>query len=211
MTKRNEVENQQNVFLEGAGAPAASLGNEGQMYINTSNGNIYGPKTSAGWGSPASGGVGPTGATGATGVTGATGPTGATGVTGATGPTGATGVTGATGPTGATGTTGATGVSGTTALLAYGSIADGGAGGAVTGSVGVVSIAKPSTGTYDVTITAAPTNFHVVASGADFASSANNVTSRWTKTGTSVFQLVLFNATTGAPVNGTASFVVLGV
>lgn len=117
MTKRNEVNNQEDTFLKGAGVPAATLGEVGQMYINTSNGNIYGPKTSTGWGSSSSGGAGATGATGATGVTGATGPTGVigatgpTGVTGATGPTGV-GTTGATGPTGVTGDTGPTGPTG---------------------------------------------------------------------------------------------------
>jgi hypothetical protein len=161
------------------------------------------------------GSAGATGATGPTGVgaTGATGPTGITGATGATGPTGA-GVTGATGPTGLTGATGATGPTGSagsTSILAYGGIADGGAGGVATGSVGVTSIVKTGTGAYDVTLTAAPTNFFVVMSGSDLTGSSNNVTTRWTKISTSVFSVVVFNATTGAPVNGTASFVVLGV
>lgn len=49
--------------LSGAGAPAANLGNVGDIYINTSNGTLYGPKTALGWGSGASlqGPAGPTG------------------------------------------------------------------------------------------------------------------------------------------------------
>lgn len=89
-----------------AGAPAASLGADGDMYINTSNGDLYGPKDNGAWGSAVANLTGPTGATGATG---ATGPTGATGATGATGPAGADGARwydGAGAPSGATGSNG---------------------------------------------------------------------------------------------------------
>jgi hypothetical protein len=121
--------------IHGAGAPASGDGVVGDFYINTTNYDIYGPKTVAGWGSPTSliGPAGPTGPTGPTGAgtTGPTGPTGATGPTGSgptgptgaastvagpTGPTGAQGdsITGPTGPTGSTGSAGSTGPTGPT-------------------------------------------------------------------------------------------------
>lgn len=210
MTSRNEVFNQENVFLKGAGAPAASLGDEGQMYINTSNGNIYGPKTNAGWGSPASGGAGPTGATGATGVTGATGPTGATGVTGATGPTGATGVTGPTGVTGATGptgATGATGVAGNTSTLAFGATTSG-SGTLDPGSVGITSVGHPATGQYLVTLTATPTKFFVVA--VPNASPSNSIICWGTPGSANTFTIYTQHNTTGAAQDDTFSFLVYG-
>lgn len=40
--------------LNGSGAPAAGLGSEGDFYIDTSTNEIYGPKTTNGWGSPTS-------------------------------------------------------------------------------------------------------------------------------------------------------------
>lgn len=40
--------------LSGAGAPAPSLGEDGDFYINTSTYGIYGPKTAGAWGSPTS-------------------------------------------------------------------------------------------------------------------------------------------------------------
>jgi hypothetical protein len=134
--------------LSGAGAPSNGTGSNGDFYINSSNYDIYGPKTSGSWGSATSL-VGPTGATGSTGsqgATGATGPQGLKGDTGDTGPQGATGATGATGPqgpqgdTGPTGPTGATGPQGATG-------AQGQAGASVTlkGSVAAV-INLPSTG-----------------------------------------------------------------
>lgn len=111
--------------LAGNGAPTGSLGNIGDLYLDSANADLYGPKTLDGWGTPIDLDLGPTGATGATGPQ-VTGPTGATGaastVTGPTGSTGAsvTGPTGApstvTGPTGSTGATGfgATGPQGDT-------------------------------------------------------------------------------------------------
>lgn len=52
--------------LNGTGAPSASLGEDGEFYIDTSAWNIYGPKTSGAWGSATSliGPAGPTGPTG---------------------------------------------------------------------------------------------------------------------------------------------------
>ena len=39
-------------LLNGVGAPSSSLGINGDFYLNTSNMNLYGPKTDSGWGSP---------------------------------------------------------------------------------------------------------------------------------------------------------------
>jgi hypothetical protein len=58
----------------GTGAPATSLGNAGDYYLDQGADNLYGPKTSSGWGSPLSlKGSGPAGATGATGAAGQSG------------------------------------------------------------------------------------------------------------------------------------------
>jgi hypothetical protein len=100
-----------NIVLNGVGAPSAETGLNGDFYINSSNYDIYGPKTSGSWGSATSL-VGPTGATGSTGATGPQGATGDTGPQGATGDTGPQGATGDTGPQGATGDTGPQGVQG---------------------------------------------------------------------------------------------------
>lgn len=43
----------------GSGAPASGLGNNGDMYLNTANGDVYGPKASGAWGSPSANIVGP--------------------------------------------------------------------------------------------------------------------------------------------------------
>jgi len=86
--------NSGNVVLNGAGVPSTGTGANGDFYINTSNYDIYGPKTSGSWGSATSL-VGPTGATGSTGSQGATG---AAGTNGTNGTNGATGDTGPAGP-----------------------------------------------------------------------------------------------------------------
>ena len=39
-------------LLNGVGAPSAGLGIIGDFYLNTSNMNLYGPKTESGWGGP---------------------------------------------------------------------------------------------------------------------------------------------------------------
>ena len=52
--------------LTGSAAPASSLGCIGDLYINTTTWQIYGPKTCSGWGSATSL-IGPKGATGADG------------------------------------------------------------------------------------------------------------------------------------------------
>jgi len=59
-------------ILSGSGAPAAGLGLDNDFYIDTTNDDIYGPKTSGAWGSATSL-IGPTGATGPTGPAGADG------------------------------------------------------------------------------------------------------------------------------------------
>lgn len=130
-----------NTILNGKTAPVASVGKNGDFYIDVKNLMFYGPKKNGLWplgvslkGIDGKSGVdgkdGTDGATitktvtgekGAKGDTGATGPqgpkgdTGATGLTGAMGPvgaTGATGLTGATGPAGAKGEKGETGLAG---------------------------------------------------------------------------------------------------
>lgn len=111
--------------LAGSGAPTGSLGNVGDLFIDTTNKLLYGPKAIGGWPSgPIDLSQGPTGATGMAGPTGSTGaagaastvtgPTGSVGATGAVGATGSTGATGAsiTGPTGSVGPTGSTGAAG---------------------------------------------------------------------------------------------------
>ena len=128
-----------NTILSGSGAPAKTLGIDGDFYIDIKNANLYGPKTKGAWKLatslrtvdtrdlliPASGadGVkgdrgeqGLTGSDGATGAKGATGDRGLTGLTGLTGASGLTGATGSTGLTGGTGFSGATGATGATGL-----------------------------------------------------------------------------------------------
>lgn len=137
--------------LAGSGAPTGAIGNVGDLYIDTTNKFLYGPKVVGGWPSgPVDLSQGPTGATGMVGATGSTGPastvTGPTGAQGLsiTGPTGSigaasnvTGPTGAqglsiTGPSGATGSTGSTG---SVAFSATGPTAPTGSGLTVAGAV----------------------------------------------------------------------------
>src|SRR5579859_1145670 len=56
-------------IYSGSGMPAATLGATGDYYLDLSTGNLYGPKTTGGWGSPLllKGDTGATGATGAAG------------------------------------------------------------------------------------------------------------------------------------------------
>jgi hypothetical protein len=51
-------------FLSGAGAPSGGLGVNGDTYLNTTNGDLYGPKSGGSWGSPVGNLTGPTGASG---------------------------------------------------------------------------------------------------------------------------------------------------
>ena len=89
-------------ILSGQGAPAASLGSTGDLYLDLAAYRLYGPRTSAGWGT----GVALTGASGAQGPAGPAGPQGPVGATGATGPQGPVGATGPAGPQGPAGAPG---------------------------------------------------------------------------------------------------------
>lgn len=101
-------------LLSGVGAPVVTLGAIGDFYIDVTAVQIYGPKSSAGWGVPTSlvgpkGDVGPTGPQGPKGDAGPPGPEGPkgdTGATGATGPQGLQGVKGDSGPVGPAGPVG---------------------------------------------------------------------------------------------------------
>lgn len=98
-------------LVNGEGQPSEAFGEIGDLYIDTQNVLIYGPKTEMGWGygTPMRG---TEGAIGSTGPPGPSGPAGSTGATGPQGPIGATGSTGATGPKGDTGDTGPQGIQG---------------------------------------------------------------------------------------------------
>ena len=63
------------VIYSGSAAPAATLGKNGDYYLNLTTGILYGPKTASGWGTGFSmkGDPGTNGATGATGAAGAAG------------------------------------------------------------------------------------------------------------------------------------------
>jgi hypothetical protein len=93
--------------LNGSGAPAGSLGRNGDFYLDTTSEVLYGPKTAGAW--PATGVslVGPRGATGATGPAGPAGDAGPAGPPGATGPAGPAGDAGPAGSQGPAGTNGA--------------------------------------------------------------------------------------------------------
>jgi hypothetical protein len=120
-------------LLNGSTAPANGLGNNGDFYINTSTGYLYGPKSGGAWpagvsmegpqgasayqvwisqgntGTPAdflNSLKGSTGAQGVQGVAGPAGASGAPGAQGAVGPQGAQGIPGAQGPTGPAGANG---------------------------------------------------------------------------------------------------------
>ena len=75
-------------WLQGSGAPATELGSDGDFYLNTANGDVFGPKAAGAWGSAifsiAEGQQGPAGATGPAGPQGGAGPQGAAGVDGRT-------------------------------------------------------------------------------------------------------------------------------
>lgn len=71
-------------ILTGAGAPATELGSDGDLYINTSNGDVY-KKVTGAWGAPV---MNITGAEGPQGAQGAQGPQGDDGAQGPQGPAG---------------------------------------------------------------------------------------------------------------------------
>jgi len=106
-----------NTIRSGNGVPAASLGIDGDFYIDLKTMNFYGPKANKRWPIPTSL-RGPTGAAGPSGVDGKNGTTasataGAAGATGPAGPAGPKGDTGATGPKGEIGAAGAAGTGST--------------------------------------------------------------------------------------------------
>jgi hypothetical protein len=139
-----------NTILSGAGVPAATVGINGDFYIDIKSMNFYGPKKNNRWPIPTSlrgpaGPIGPSGVDGKNGVAGSTsdGKVGATGAAGPAGPAGPKGETGATGPAGPKGDTGATGPAGikgdTGATGATGAKGDAGSGGASAVLVGNLS------------------------------------------------------------------------
>lgn len=69
-------------WLNGSGVPGSGLGNVGDMYLNTTTQDVYGPKTGAGWGSIVCNIKGATGSTGATGSAGSNGTNGSNGARG---------------------------------------------------------------------------------------------------------------------------------
>ncbi|WP_268125332.1 tail fiber domain-containing protein [Roseivirga pacifica] len=73
-----------NSFLNGTGAPAATLGQDGDFYVDTNANTYYGPKTAGAWGTPTSL-VGPAGADGADGIDGTNGTDGVDGINGTDG------------------------------------------------------------------------------------------------------------------------------
>jgi hypothetical protein len=82
-------------WQQGAGVPGSGVGETGDFYLNTSNGDIYGPKTSSGWGSVifniAEGQAGPAGPIGPSGPAGSDGRTILSGTTAPSSGTGSNG------------------------------------------------------------------------------------------------------------------------
>ncbi|MCX6452833.1 MAG: hypothetical protein NT174_07185 [Actinobacteria bacterium] len=130
-----------NTILSGNGTPSASLGKDGDFYIDVRNSLFFGPKTKGRWTLPVSL-VGPSGPVGAIGVAGKSGGKGedgapganATGSIGSQGPIGAVGAQGPSGTPGSPGSTGAQGPSG--AIGATGPQGPSGGGGGGTGPQG---------------------------------------------------------------------------
>ena len=121
-----------NTILSGSGVPAASIGIDGDFYIDIRTMNFYGPKKNNRWPLPISlkgpaGPIGPSGidgkngsstsSSGTAGAQGPAGPGGPAGPAGSVGPAGPAGPTGATGATGAAGATGAKGDTGTVSSI----------------------------------------------------------------------------------------------
>lgn len=103
--------------LSGSGAPANSLGRDGEWYIDQTTYEIYGPKLTGVWPLPATSLVGPEGPQGVQGTAGAPGvqgPEGPQGVQGLKGDPGDVGAQGPLGPAGAEGPTGPAGAKGDT-------------------------------------------------------------------------------------------------
>ena len=92
-------------LLTGAGSPDNTLGDEGDVYLDTDTTTLFGPKSASGWGDGVSL-IGPQGEQGLAGPIGPQGPQGETGDTGAVGPQGPQGEQGPAGPRGPKGDAG---------------------------------------------------------------------------------------------------------
>lgn len=86
-------------WLQGAGAPSVDDGSDGDYWLDTDSGDIYGPKADGDWGDAIyniaqgqEGPAGPQGPTGPAGAQGSQGPQGPQGAAGSQGPIGPTGV-----------------------------------------------------------------------------------------------------------------------
>jgi hypothetical protein len=116
-----------NTILSGTGTPSASLGHDGDFYIDRKAWQFFGPKTKGRWPLPIlligptgsqgpTGGAGPAGPQGKVGLKGEGGISGATGAAmvtaGSAGPIGPSGPAGAPGPIGAAGAAGSPGATG---------------------------------------------------------------------------------------------------
>ena len=149
-----------NTILSGTSAPKATVGSDGDFFIDTKAMKFYGPKRKGRWltafslrgpqgvagatGSNGSDGRNAVNAASITGSQGSPGPAGAKGETGAAGPAGAAGLSGAagaTGPAGAAGLPGAAGAQGPSG--AAGAQGPSGAAGA-TGPAGAAGAQGPS-------------------------------------------------------------------
>ena len=210
-----------NTIRSGSGVPAASLGIDGDFYIDLKTMNFYGPKKSKRWPLPTSlrgavGATGPAGAdgknsstanavAGATGPAGAPGPKGDTGAPGSKGDTGATGATGATGPAGSgsgsagpKGDTGATGPAGP-----KGDTGTAGSASAISGEIAFPNILSGIAGSTSVSST-----FASLAPGKKYILDALIYA---TNSDTDVYPLkVSFAASTGSPTITTKYIVMRG-
>lgn len=101
-----------NSILNGSGQPSATLGNDGDFYLDITDFVLYGPRTSGAWPEGTQRLIGPEGPIGPQGPQGETGATGAPGSVGSPGPQGPQGLPGPAGPAGATGPAGKDGAPG---------------------------------------------------------------------------------------------------
>jgi hypothetical protein len=153
-----------NTILNGKGVPVASLGINGDFYIDTRSLLIYGPKAKGKWPLPQNL-QGPIGATGVTGITGSDGKNGSdakvgtnnANIVGTAGPQGERGLTGAAGPAGPAGAAGSSGSGGGTPGATGAAGATGATG--ASGSAGSIGPAGPtgSTGSTGLTRAAGAT------------------------------------------------------
>jgi hypothetical protein len=197
-------------WTTGAGAPVTDGNVANDLYLDTSNADVY-EWDGATWATIVNirGATGPTGHTGPTGpqgiqgVTGATGPpggsTGCTGPTGSQGPTGVQGITGFQGPTGAQGPTGSPG--GVTGPAGYGfyAYASTSAAGSLITSRNILSVSKTATGTYHYNFVdpVGSTNYLVLAQPVDIPDSVHATFKVATQTSNS-FEIIMGDTLTDA-------------